>query len=61
MDWPLRLTQSDDVQTGLSPSLDGRILLFTQDSGGDKYSDVYSVPTAGGPVTRLTAQTRDTL
>lgn len=53
--WPLQLTQSDDVQTGLSPSPDGRMLLFTQDSGGNEYSDVYSVPTAGGAVTRLTA------
>lgn len=52
--WPVQLTQSDEAQGDPSPSPDGRLLLFTQDSGGDEYYDVYSVPTAGGPVVQLT-------
>jgi Tol biopolymer transport system component len=51
---PVRLTLSEDAQSGLSPSPDGRRLLFTQDAGGNEYSDVYEVPTAGGPVVQLT-------
>lgn len=53
--WPVQLTVSDDAQTGLNPSPDGRSLLFTQEAGGDGDSDLYSVPVAGGPVAGLTA------
>ena len=53
--WPVQLTVSDDAQGGLSPSPDGRVLLFTQDKGGDEYTDVFSVPTSGGPIIQLTA------
>jgi Tol biopolymer transport system component len=52
--WPVQLTVSDDAQSGLSPSPDGRTLLFTQDVGGNEYSDVYAVPTLGGSVVQLT-------
>ncbi len=52
--WPVQLTVSDDAQAGLSPSPDGRTLLFTQDVGGNEYSDVYAVPTSGGSVVQLT-------
>ena len=53
--WPAQLTVSDEGQNGLSPSPDGRTLLFTQDAGGNEYYDVYSVPVSGGAVTQLTA------
>ena len=52
--WPVQLTVSDDAQGGLSPSPDGRTLLFTQDIGGNEDSDVYAVPTSGGSVDQLT-------
>jgi len=52
--WPVQLTVSDDAQGGLSPSPDGRTLLFTQDVGGNEYSDVYAVPASGGSVDQLT-------
>ncbi|HEU4619241.1 MAG TPA: S9 family peptidase [Gammaproteobacteria bacterium] len=53
--WPVQLTQSDDAQSGLEISPDGKTLYFQQDEGGNEYYDLYSVPTAGGSVTRLTA------
>jgi hypothetical protein len=53
--WPVQLTQSEEFQSELSPSPDGRALLFAQDVGGNERYDIYSVPTAGGPVTQLTA------
>ena len=53
--WPVQLTQSEEFQSELSPSPDGRALLFAQDVGGNERYDVYSVPTTGGPVTQLTA------
>lgn len=52
--WPVQLTQSDDTQLGLAVSRDGKTLYFEQDKGGNEYYDLYAVPTAGGPVTRLT-------
>ena len=52
--WPVQLTQSDDVQTGLTVTRDGRTLLFTQDKGGNEYPDVYAVPVNGGAVVNLT-------
>lgn len=52
--WPVQLTQSDDAQTGLAASADGRYLLFQQDVGGNEYSDIYRVPVGGGAVENLT-------
>ena len=52
--WPVQMTQSDDAQSGLAVSPDGKTLYFQQDQGGDEYYDLYAVPTAGGPVAQLT-------
>ncbi|MFM7376581.1 MAG: S9 family peptidase [Erythrobacter sp.] len=52
--WPLQMTQSDETQTGLAASRDGKWLYFRQDAGGDEYYDVYRVPTAGGAVEQVT-------
>ncbi len=52
--WPVQLTQSDDVQTNLVVSADGKALYFAQDQGGNEFHDLYAVPTAGGAVTKLT-------
>ncbi len=52
--WPVQLTQSDDVQSNLVVSSDGKTLYFAQDRGGNEFHDIYAVPTAGGPVTNLT-------
>lgn len=35
-------------------SADGRRIFFSRDLGGEGYSDIYSVPTAGGSLRRLT-------
>jgi len=52
--WPVQLTQSDDVQSDLVVSPDGKTLFFAQDKGGNEFHDLYAVPTAGGAVTKLT-------
>jgi dipeptidyl aminopeptidase/acylaminoacyl peptidase len=52
--WPLQMTQSDDAQTGLAASRDGKWLYFTQDNGGDEYYDIFRVPTGGGAVEKVT-------
>ena len=52
--WPVQLTQSNEAQAGLAPTRDGKSLYFTQDTGGDEYSDIYRVPTGGGAVENLT-------
>ena len=52
--WPLQITQSDDAQGGLTASIDGKYLYFTQDVGGNEYPDVYRVPVNGGAVENLT-------
>jgi dipeptidyl aminopeptidase/acylaminoacyl peptidase len=52
--WPVQLTQSDDNQAGLAVSPDGKTLYFTQDKGGNEYTDIYAVPTAGGEPRNLT-------
>ena len=52
--WPVQLTQSDDVQSDLVVSPDGKTLFFAQDEGGNEFHDLYAVPTAGGAVTKLT-------
>lgn len=52
--WPVQLTQSDDAQRGLTPSVDGKYLYFEQDIGGNEYHDIYRVPVDGGAVENLT-------
>ena len=52
--WPVQLTQSDDTQSGLLASADGKYLYFQQDVGGNEYTDVYRVPVDGGAVENLT-------
>lgn len=52
--WPVQLTQSDDSQSGLTASRDGKWIYFQQDKGGNEYHDLYRVPTAGGTVERVT-------
>lgn len=52
--WPVQLTQSDDAQSGLAVSRDGKWLYFTQDVGGNEYYDIYRVPVGGGAVENLT-------
>lgn len=52
--WPLQMTQSDETQSGLAASRDGKWLYFTQDNGGDEYYDLYRVPASGGAVERVT-------
>jgi dipeptidyl aminopeptidase/acylaminoacyl peptidase len=52
--WPVQLTQSDDAQSGLAVSPDGRTLYYTQDKGGNEQYDIYAVPTAGGAPKNLT-------
>lgn len=52
--WPVRLTQSDEVQAGLATSRDGKYVYFEQDIGGDEYPDIYRVPVNGGEVENLT-------
>ena len=53
--WPVRLTQSEEAQSGLRALPDGKTLLFLQDRGGDENYDIYAVPTAGGTPVNLTA------
>ncbi len=52
--WPLQMTQSDETQTGLAASRDGKWLYFRQDAGGDEYYDIFRVPTGGGAVEQVT-------
>jgi hypothetical protein len=52
--WPVQLTQSDDAQSGLAASPDGKYLYFQQDVGGNEYTDIYRVPVDGGAVENLT-------
>jgi dipeptidyl aminopeptidase/acylaminoacyl peptidase len=52
--FPLQLTQSDDVQSGLTVSPDGKWIAFQSDHGGNGIHDVYATPAAGGAVVDLT-------
>ena len=52
--WPLQMTQSDETQTGLAASRDGKWLYFRQDAGGDEYYDIFRVPATGGAVEQVT-------
>jgi dipeptidyl aminopeptidase/acylaminoacyl peptidase len=52
--WPVRMTQSDEVQDGIVTSRDGQYVYFEQDTGGNEYADVFRVPANGGAVQNLT-------
>lgn len=52
--WPVQITRSDEVQSNLVVSPDGKTLYFAQDTGGDEFHDIYAVPTSGGVATNLT-------
>jgi len=52
--FPQQLTQSDERQSGMSVSPDGKNVLFESDYGGGQISDLFVVPLAGGPVVNLT-------
>jgi Tol biopolymer transport system component len=39
--FPLQLTQSDDAQSGLAASPDGKWIVFQSDHGGDEIYDLY--------------------
>lgn len=52
--WPVQLTVSDDRQSGLAVSPDGKWVVFQADHGGDEMYDLYAVPVAGGDVVNLT-------
>jgi dipeptidyl aminopeptidase/acylaminoacyl peptidase len=52
--FPLQLTQSDDVQSGLAVSPDGKWIVFQSDHGGNGIHDVYATPASGGDVDDLT-------
>jgi dipeptidyl aminopeptidase/acylaminoacyl peptidase len=52
--FPLQLTQSDDVQSGLTASPDGKWIVFQSDHGGNGIHDFYAAPASGGNVDDLT-------
>jgi dipeptidyl aminopeptidase/acylaminoacyl peptidase len=52
--FPLQLTQSDDAQSGLAASPDGKWIVFQSDHGGDEIYDLYATPASGGAVIDLT-------
>jgi dipeptidyl aminopeptidase/acylaminoacyl peptidase len=51
---PTQLTHSDDRQSGLTLSPDGKWVVYQQDHGGDEMFDLYAVPLAGGEPVNLT-------
>ena len=53
--FPQQLTQSDDRQTGMSVSPDGKTVLYESDYGGGAISDLFATPLAGGAVVNLTS------
>jgi Tol biopolymer transport system component len=52
--FPLQLTQSDDRQSGITASPDGKWIVFQSDHGGAEIYDLYAVPASGGAVVDLT-------
>lgn len=52
--FPLQLTQSDDRQSGMTASPDGKWVVFQSDQGGGEIYDLYAVPASGGAVVNLT-------
>ena len=51
---PVQLTHSDDRQSGITISPDGKWVVFQSDHGGDEMYDLYAVPLAGGETADLT-------
>ena len=51
--WPVQLTQSEDRQSGIAVSPDGRTVYFQQDKGGDEQYQIYAVPASGGAASDL--------
>ncbi len=52
--WPVQLTQSEESQSGLATSRDGKWVYFEQDKGGNEYTDIFRVPASGGKPVNLT-------
>ena len=52
--WPAQLTRSEDRQSGITISPDGKWVVFQSDHGGDEMYDLYAVPLAGGETVDLT-------
>jgi dipeptidyl aminopeptidase/acylaminoacyl peptidase len=52
--FPLQLTQSDDVQSGLAASPDGNWIVVQSDHGGDGINYLYATPASGGKVEDVT-------
>jgi dipeptidyl aminopeptidase/acylaminoacyl peptidase len=52
--FPTQLTQSDDRQMGITPSPDGKWVIFESDKGGAEIFDLYAVPLGGGATINLT-------
>jgi dipeptidyl aminopeptidase/acylaminoacyl peptidase len=52
--FPLQLTQSDDRESGLAASPDGRWIVFQSDHAGAEIYDLYATPASGGAVIELT-------
>jgi dipeptidyl aminopeptidase/acylaminoacyl peptidase len=52
--WPLQLTQSDDRQSGLAGSPDGKWVVYESDHGGNEMYDLFVIPVAGGGPVNLT-------
>ena len=52
--FPAQLTQSDDRQSGIATSPDGKWTVFESDRGGSEIFDLYAAPTEGGAVVNLT-------
>ncbi|MFL5296500.1 MAG: S9 family peptidase [Phenylobacterium sp.] len=51
---PVQLTRSNDRQSDIAVSPDGKWVVFQSDHGGDEMYDLYAVPLAGGEVVNLT-------
>lgn len=52
--FPLQPAQSDDRQSGLAASPDGKWIVFQSDHGGAEIYDLYATPASGGAVVALT-------
>ena len=51
---PVQLTKSDDRQSGITISPDGKWVVFQSDHGGNEMYDLFAVPLGGGEVINLT-------